>query len=202
MIPDFETIQNLHQKYASFAEAPGLYELVFEHCQIVGEIALWCAGNVEEPVDRGVLHVAALLHDVGAYPFFDQDGKTDGYGFYPMHAFLGAKLVLDEGFDPRIAQVIGTHLVLGISKEEILSRTGRQWPLPVHDYRPTSIEGELLGYADRFHTKTPQFNDPQKYLARMRERTPAQAPKFEAMIQRFGMPDLSTLAQKYNQNIR
>ncbi|HKR82445.1 MAG TPA: HD domain-containing protein [Candidatus Saccharimonadales bacterium] len=197
MIPDIATIQKLHQKYAHFAEAPGLDDRVFTHCRIVSEIALWCADNVHETVDREVLQATALLHDIGTYPFFDAQGKTDGRGFYPLHSILGAKIVLDEGFDPRIARAIETHLLMGLSQAEITDTGVREWPLPLHDYRPKTIEGELLCYADRFHTKKPKFNDPQTFLKKLEQNLPAQADRFKAAMERFGVPDLATLAKKY-----
>lgn len=204
MIPDTQTIIALHKRYAGFVKADTelLFERVFTHCQIVAEIALWCADRIDMAVNRDVLCAAALLHDVGTYPFFDADGRTDGYGFYPMHAILGGKLVLDEGFDPRIAAVIETHIMMGLSEAEIHPEDGRDWPLPHRDYRPSSIEGEILCYADRFHSKDPQFNGYQVYLAKMRKMLPLQAPKFEADAKRFGIPDIAALAQKYNQKVR
>jgi uncharacterized protein len=72
---------------------------------------------------------------------------------------LGAKILLDEGFDPRISQIVETHLLLGLTKDEILHPAGRAWPLPARDYEPQSVEAELLCYADRFHSKGPSvFN--------------------------------------------
>ncbi len=201
MIPDFETIKALHKRYAGFAKAD-LFDLVFEHCQIVAEIALQCAETVDEPVDRDVLQAAALLHDIGAYPFFDDKGQTDGYGFYPLHAVLGARLIVDEGFDIRIAQAVENHLLLGLSKQEIESDTSRVWPLPHHDYVPNSIEGEIICYADRFHSKAPVFNGYENFLKRLQFDMPEQAAKFEADAKRFGIPDIAALAQKYNQKVR
>lgn len=202
MIPDVETIKKLHQKYAEFAPQPGLFERVWEHCQVVGEIALACAKKLNEPVDVELLRAAALLHDVGSYPFFDRNGQASGKSFYAIHGILGAKIVLDEGFDPRLAQMIETHVLMGLTKEEIVHPTGRHWPLPARDYVPQTIEAELLCYADRFHSKVPQFNSFETLRAKLQETLPEQAAKFEAAKQRFGLPDLETLAQKYPAPIR
>jgi len=201
IIPDIETIIALHKRYASFAKAD-LFDLVFTHCQIVCEIAMQCADNTDEPVDREILRAAALLHDIGSYPFFDEQGHTDGYGFYPMHALLGARLIADEGFDARIAEAVENHLLLGLSKREIAANTSRVWPLPRHDYLPKSIEAEIVCYADRFHSKQPVFNGYESFLQRLEFDMPDQAAAFKADAKRFGVPDVAALAQKYNQKIR
>ena len=202
MVPGLAAIQNLHKKYAAFATASHLYELVFEHCEIVCEIALECAARIDEPIDTALLRAAALLHDVASYPFFNDQGEADGQGFYPMHGILGAKVLADEGFDPRIGEIVGTHLLLGLSKDEIVNPPSRHWPLPAHDYQPTTIEGELLCYADRFHSKDPMFNSYETLLRRFQENLPKQAEKFETWSKRFGVPDVPALAQKYNQKVR
>jgi len=201
MIPDTETIIALHKRYAGFAKAD-LFDLVFTHCQIVCEIALQCADTVNEPVDRKVLRAAALLHDIGSYPFFDDQGHTDGYGYYPMHALLGARLIADEGFDLRIAEAVENHLLLGLSKQEIATDTARVWPLPRRDYIPKTIEAEIICYADRFHSKQPIFNGYENFLERLEADMPEQAAKFITDAKRFGVPDVAALAQKYNQKIR
>jgi uncharacterized protein len=202
MIPTTEEIQKLHQKYASFAKAPDVHKLVYEHCQVVSEIALWCAENAHESVDKELLQAAALLHDIASYPFFDENGHSDGKGFYPLHGILGAKILLDEGFDPRIAQIVETHLLLGISEAEIRNSVGRAWALPTHDYTPQSVEAELLCYADRFHSKNPVFNAFEPFLDGLRQRMPDQAKKLEAMAERFGVPDITALAKKYSHPVR
>jgi hypothetical protein len=38
---------------------------------------------------------------------------------YKQHAIFGAALVLEEGFDPRIADAIRPHVLMGLSKKEI-----------------------------------------------------------------------------------
>lgn len=201
MIPDDDTIVALHKKFAQFAKAPHLDGAVLEHCRIVSEIALWCADNVTEPVDRELLRAAALLHDVGSYPFFNEQGQADGQGFYPLHGILGAKIVLDEGYDPRIAQMIETHLLMGFSKSEIADTSVRHWALPMHDYQPKSLEAEILCYADRFHSKTPQFNSFETLRTRLRK-MPEQAAKFVAAGERFGIPDIGGLAAKYHHPVQ
>ena len=197
-LPSTKDIELLHHKYAPNNT---VFDLVYEHCQIVCEIALWSANNIkaEADVNTELLQSAALLHDIGTYVFFDDNGKGLNDRLYPQHAILGAKILADEGIDKSITDLIETHVLLGLTKQEIIDKP---WPLPARDYVPSTIEGELLCYADRFHSKHPTFNDYDTFLAKLKESLPQQAAKFEAWSKRFGMPDVQALAEKYGQPIR
>lgn len=189
-------IEQLHRKYAPDEQT---FELVFGHCKIVAEIAEWCAGQVNKPVDKELLHRATLLHDIGSYPFLHTgDQQPASRKLYIQHALLGAKLLSDEGF-PDIATLVETHSLLGITKQEVIDYP---FPLPARDYAPTTIEGELLCYTDCFHSKKPTFNDFAAFLAGLKQTLPHQAEKFESMSKRFGVPDIAALAKKYNQPVR
>ena len=193
-----DEIVGLHKKYAP---NDTVFELVYGHCQIVCEIALWAADNIKTnaQVNTDLLQSAALLHDIGTYVFFDDNGKGLNDRLYPQHAILGAKILADEGIDKSITDLIETHILLGLSKQEIVEKP---WPLPARDYLPSTIEGELLCYADRFHSKHPTFNAYDTFFAKLKESLPQQAAKFEAWSKRFGIPDIETLAKKYNQPVR
>ena len=191
-------IEELHRKYAPNEK---VYQLVYGHCQVVNEIGQWCAANIgdSEQVDIDLLANAALLHDIGTYILFDAEGNVANEKLYPLHAILGAKIVADEGLDPRVAEIIETHVLLGLSKQEILARP---WSLPARDYIPQTIEGELLCYADRFHSKKPIFNAYEAFLKRLMEDLPTQAERFEEWSNRFGVPNVEALARKYRQPVR
>jgi uncharacterized protein len=195
---NISNIEQLHRKYAPNDK---VYDLVYGHCQIVCEIALWCADNIklDSEVDADLLQSAALLHDIGTYILFDNDGKVSNERMYPQHAILGAKIVADEGIDMKISKMIETHILLGLTKQEIIDTP---WILPARDYRPDTIEGELLCYADRFHSKHPTFNAYDTFLNKLKSNLPLQAAKFETWSKRFGIPDIESLADKYNQTVR
>ena len=197
-MPTTQQIEELHRKYAPNDK---VYELVYGHCQIVNEIAQWCASNIssKEKIDTELLASAALLHDIGTYVLFDDNGKVGNERLYPLHAILSAKIIADEGIDNRVASLVETHILLGLSKQEIIEKP---WLLPARDYIPRTIEGELLCYADRFHSKKPTFNAYDSFLARLKKGLPEQATKFEAWSRRFGIPDINALADKYHQPIR
>ena len=104
VMPSKADIERLHRKYAPNQR---VYDLVYGHCQIVAEIALWCAENVTDTdIDKQLLETAALLHDVGSYAFFDDNGKVLNSRLYPQHAILGARILDDEGIDKRITSIV------------------------------------------------------------------------------------------------
>src|SRR5690606_6605552 len=140
-----------------------------------------------------ILSASALLHDIGTYVFFANAGIQDKR-YYKQHAILGAKIIQDEGYQQKIADVVETHILMGLSQEDIIDK---ELKLPLKDYQPTSIEAEILCYADRFHSKEPVFNTYKAFYERLRSDFPSQAKKMEEAAQRFGVPDLLPLAKKY-----
>lgn len=197
MIPTKSQIIAVHKRYA---QNDAVFESVYQHCEIVTEIALWCAQEKTLDVDLELLEAACLLHDIGTYALYSDDDKLNGNNHnYKQHAIFGAALTIEEGFDPRIADMIRTHVLMGLTKEEII-RQG--FGMPQNDYEPTTVEGQLLCYADRFHSKHPVFNAYEPFLARLEKGLPEQAAKLRVAAQEFGIPDVEALAKKYNQPIR
>ena len=196
MIPTKDEIEALHRRYA---QNDAVFSLVFEHCQIVSEIALWCVEQKNLGVDKPILEAGCLLHDIGTYALFDAEGHNDNSHNYKQHAIFGAALALEERFDERIADMIRTHVLMGLTKEEIIAN---HFALPQKDYTPASLEGQLLCYADRFHSKHPTFNAYKPFLAHLSKDLPEQAAKLQAAAVEFGIPDIEVLAQKWGHPVR
>ncbi|MDQ2756366.1 MAG: HD domain-containing protein [Actinomycetota bacterium] len=194
-VPDDAAVRALHTRYAPSEQ---VLDLVLTHGHVVADIADWCAGRVEEPVDRTLLRAACLLHDIGTYVLYLEDGSIPSPRSYPLHALVGARLLADEGLPEPLWQAVETHVLMGLSRAEIVGEDGvSAWMLPHRDYLPRTVEAEILCYADRFHSKTPQLNDPQRFAAGLERRAPTQARRFRAAIERFGVPDLEALAAAY-----
>jgi len=192
-MPTEEQIKLLHKRYSENEDA---YKNVYEHCQIVCEIALWCAGNVNDNVDIELLKTASLLHDIGSYSFMH-----DSYDrkYYRQHALFGAALLENEGLDKKLTEIIRTHILLGVTVAEI-DKYG--WKLPRRSFEPTSIEGKILAYADRYHSKKPVFNSHEYFKDILEKKYPEQLKKFEEWSKEFGVPDINRLAKKYGHPIR
>ena len=196
MIPGISIIDEVHHRYA---QNDFVYKLVYEHCEIVAEIATWCVEQKNLSVDKDLLKASCMLHDIGTYALFDNKGIDGNEHNYKQHAIFGAALVLEEGFDSRVADIIRTHVLMGLSKKEI--EEGR-FGMPQKDYFPTTLEARLLCYADRFHSKHPTFNSYDTFLERLAKVLPKQAEKFRQSAEEFGIPDIKALANKYGHPIR
>jgi len=196
MIPNVKRIEAVHRRYA---QNDVVFDLVYQHCQIVSEIALWCVKEKSLDVNQDILQASCLLHDIGTYALFDAKGLGGNEHNYKQHAIIGAALATEEGFDPRIAGAIRTHVLLGLTKKEIVEAG---FGMPQKDYLPNTIEARLLCYADRFHSKHPTFNAYQPFVARLAIDLPEQAEKLQASAKEFGIPDIEALASKYGHPIR
>jgi uncharacterized protein len=192
----FDDIQALHKKYAPNEEA---LASVLEHCQIVRDIALQIAEGLDS-VDRDLLEVGALLHDIGVYRLY-HDGEID-WPRYIMHGFLGYELLQKEGLDEAVCRFALLHTGVGLSKDDPeIQSVG----MPVRDYIPETDEEKIVMYADKFHTKIvpPTFNSVTWYTEYLRSKFgEAKAQRFIAFVQQFGEPDLKPLIAKYGQGIR
>ncbi len=191
-------IEKLHRKYA---KNEILFNLVYEHCQVVTEIAIWCAENIDEPVDLDLLKTSCLLHDIGSYGFLNDSFDRK---YYVQHAILGSKILEAEGYSEELCSIVETHVVLGLTKDEI-EENGMK--LPLKDYTPKTIEARILCYADRFHTKDagtlkPVFNSFEYYRKKLKSGLPKQEQKFIDWSEEFGIPDIENLAKKYDHHIR
>lgn len=192
-VPSLADIQSMHKRYSGGDER--LFELVFTHCQIVADIALWCADQIDEAVDLELLKAACLLHDIGSYSYMHEAYERN---VYAQHALLGAKILEAEGVDQLICDAVETHVLMGLTKQDITTAGMR---LPERDFIPNSIYGEILCYADRFHSKSPVFNSYDYFVERM-SNLPTQQAKLIAAAERFGIPDIASLAKKYGQPVR
>lgn len=191
-----EQIKQLHKKYAPNQEA---YDLVYDHCEIVAKIARECGDRYKGKIDVDLAVLCAMLHDIGTYTLFIPELHTFKEDGYQQHAFIGATILEGEGLPKLVVDAVRTHVLMGITAQEIELN---KWKLPYKDLLPQTTEAELLCYADRFHSKHPQFNHHEKFASKLEQGLPEQAVKFQKAIDKFGLPDIGKLVQEYNHPIR
>lgn len=121
-------------------------------------------------VDEKFLFEAAILHDIGIF-LTDAPGILC-YGDQPYicHGYLGAELLRKEGY-PKHAKVCEHHTGAGISMAQVKEQN---LPIPENDYLPTTLEEEIICFADKFFSKTKLDNEKsiekaQKSIARYGE---------------------------------
>lgn len=191
-----QQIEKLHKKYAPTQSA---FESVFTHCKIVSDIAIQLAGRNTIQLDLQLAEIGCMLHDIGVYRLYDQDGNLDEQN-YIKHGVLGYELLKNEGYDESLCRFASCHTGVGITAKQIQEEN---LPLPLADYVAATLEEELVMYADKFHSKSvpPRFNTFESYKLKIAKFSQDKSALFEAMAEEFGIPDIKTLAAKYNHEI-
>jgi len=110
----------------------GCDEQVQEHILAVRELALKIADSIKVPVDRTLIELGAIYHDIGR-------AKTHGI----EHAIVGAEMARQRALPEAVVAIIEKHIGAGITKEE-----ARQLGLPEKDYIPETLEEKIVAYAD------------------------------------------------------
>lgn len=126
-------------------------QILMIHSLSVSQKALRIIDNHHElHFDRNFVKEAALLHDIGI--FLTNAPAIDCHGEHPYitHGYLGAEILLKEGF-PRHALVCERHTGAGLSLQEIIAQ---QLPVPHREMLPVSLEEQLICFADKFFSKT------------------------------------------------
>jgi uncharacterized protein len=197
-LPTLEQIEALHRKYAPSDAA---FDLVFTHCKIVSEIAEQCIANKQLDVDAQLVKVGCLLHDIGVYELLNEDGTEREDMHYITHGIRGEKILKAEGFPEVIWRIGSHHTGVGLTKQDI---TSQSLPLPVEDYLAETTEGELVMYADKFHSKNtpPNFNTFERYKQTVSKFGDEKSEKFAQLAEKFGVPDLTLLIAKYGHVVR
>lgn len=134
-----------------YADNEPLRQLLIHHSQQVTQRALSIVQHHPElQLDAAFVEQAAMLHDIGIFltdaPAIHCHGKAP----YLMHGYLGAQLMRQEGLE-RVARVCERHTGTGLTPEVIAQR---QLPLPPGDYRPQTLEEQVICYADKFYSKS------------------------------------------------
>ncbi|MEK6677793.1 MAG: TIGR00295 family protein [Nitrospirota bacterium] len=120
------------EKEISLLKDIGCPDKVIEHVIAVAEVALSIADEVKIPVDKELIRLGSLLHDIGR-------AKTHGID----HAVVGAEMAAELGMDERIVRIIERHIGAGIPADE-----ARALGLPYKDYLPISPEEKIVAHAD------------------------------------------------------
>jgi uncharacterized protein len=130
------------------------YYLLVGHSRIVSEKALETAGRVKHLCpDVNFIYEAAMLHDIGIFLTDEPVIDCHGEKAYICHGYLGREILEKEGL-PRHAYVCERHVGAGIAIGEIKEK---KLPLPERDMLPITIEEQIICFADKFFSKSPDF---------------------------------------------
>lgn len=195
-VPSDARIRALHERLAPSREA---LHLVWTHCRIVCDIAGQLLDSSGADADAALVRAGSLLHDIGVYRLYNEAGRLDERN-YVRHGVLGHALAREAGLPEMIARFCSRHTGVGITRADV-RRQGL--PIPAADYTAVTAEEHLMMYADKFHSKTtpPAFVSAASYAVAVRRFGPDKVDRFAALVERFGEPDLPTLAARYRQPI-
>lgn len=138
------------------------FDILLAHGQSVAAKALSVADGLSGVLlNRTFIEEAALLHDIGI--FMTRAPEIGCFGDHPYicHGYLGRQLLEKMGYSEH-ALVCERHVGVGISAEEIRRL---RLPLPERDMRPVSLEEEIICYADKFFSKSPNERAGEKTVA-------------------------------------
>ncbi|MFD9792486.1 HD domain-containing protein [Streptomyces sp. NPDC059070] len=203
-VPSPEDIRALHEKHAPSREA---FALVWTHCEIVWRIAEGLLDRWEETgpemaagVDRALVRAGCLLHDIGVYRLYDDNGRLD-HANYLRHGVLGHGLLAEEGWPESLCRFCSCHTGVGLTRHDI---EHQRLPLPPGDYLARTVEERLVMYADKFHSKTtpPTFLTADSYAAKVSRFGADKTVAFRELRAVFGEPELGGLVAEYGHAVR
>jgi uncharacterized protein len=114
-------------------KAQGVPDDAVSHSLEVARKALEISSRIHMPLDRRLIVLGAVYHDLGK-------AKTTGI----QHGEIGARMAESMGLDPRITAIIRKHVRGGLTEKE-----ARELDLPVMDYTLRTPEEKIVIYADR-----------------------------------------------------
>jgi len=197
-LPTDKQIEELHRKYAKTDKD---FELIYKHCQTVEAIAMQLLDSKPMQLDRHLVHIGCLLHDIGVYPLIDEKGCIKRG---VTHGIEGESILKDEGFPETIWRFASHHTGVGLTEQDVIDQG---LPIPVGDYTAITDEERLIMYADKFHTKNnpptepPYFCTFEWYRNSVKKFGEDKVEKFDRLAELFGQPDLKPLSEQFGYGI-
>ena len=155
-----------------FQSNPQALAVVLEHSRAVLVFALKI-GQTFSPFnpkskhqcDLELLVSGALLHDCGIISTNAPGIYCTGTAPYLQHGIIGEELLDARGLTKE-ARICATHVGVGITAEQIAEKN---LPLPLRDFSPTTLEEEIIAYADCFFSKRKGQLSTQKPLEQVQK---------------------------------
>ena len=176
-------IYRLHQNQTHGKYKKEMLELVWGHSLIVKNIAIEIAEKMEKDygckIDRKLVEIGALLHDIGVYDYFDDDFNIGGK--YILHGRTGYEILIKAGVSKKRARFSLVHIGVGYENDI-----------------PVTVEEEIVAYSDNFHSKIPvRFNSYEGEKKHLEGFGLNKGVLFERFKDKYGLPDLKNLEKKY-----
>jgi uncharacterized protein len=146
--------------------------------------------NPQWGLDENLIMEAAYLHDIGISDTQAPSIGCFGEAPYIAHGIIGRKRLESEGLFKH-ALIAERHIGVGLTREEIQRN---QWPLPLRDMMPMTVEEEVVCFLDLFFSKTPGRWAQEKSFAEIRQNLTHYGERhlfiFEQWCSKFHEPEL------------
>jgi len=196
-LPTELEIIELHKKYAPSDE---FFNAVYTHCLAVWNIAETIIRSKNLQLDRELVKVACLLHDIGTYSLVQ---PTDPINVGPVgRGVAGEQILANEGLPKALCAAVAHHVGHGFTKEHIEETLSGIFP--TRDLTPKTPEERLVSYASKLHSRShePQFNSVNSYRTFLENlENEYYIEEFESLVKEFGEPDLQPLAKEFGQKL-
>lgn len=183
MILTEKTIYKLHQKLGLEKCGEKIVDIVWIHSQIVKEIALQIATDLENKyqikTNKKLIEIGSLIHDIGCYDYFDKDFNVSKN--YISHGKTGYNILNKNKYSEEICRFALVHIGVGIE-----------------DMIPITLEEEIVAFADNFHSKKPvsfnTYEESKKKLESFEQNKGIILDRYKA---KFEIPNLDKIKEKY-----
>ncbi len=195
MLPTDQQIIDLHHKYA---KTDADFQLVYQHCQIIETIAMKLLdAKPIAGIDRQLVHVGCMLHDIGTYKVLENGVFVKGV----RHGVFGEEILKEEGYPESLWRIASHHTGVGLTEQDVIDQG---LPIPVADYTAQTNEERLVMYADKFHSKSnpPYFCSYEWFHKSVQQFGADKATKLDALAALFGKPNLDPLSEHFGHEIK
>lgn len=161
----------------------------------------------KQPIDEYAAFIGGMLHDIGTYFVLKKDGSANFDGElsfdgpnYILHGLRGYNYLLKCGFSEEAAQFARNHTGVGLTREQVALQN---LPLPVDDYKPQTVEQEIVMVADKYNSKSipPRFLTVEEYRRKAARFGEENACRWLQLVDQYGEPNIAALADFFNARI-
>ena len=119
MLPTDQQIIDLHHKYA---KTDADFQLVYQHCQIIETIAMKLLdAKPIAGIDRQLVHVGCMLHDIGTYKVLENGVFVKGV----RHGVFGEEILKEEGYPESLWRIASHHTGVGLTEQDVIEARRR-----------------------------------------------------------------------------
>ena len=174
--------------YSYYPKDSIAFKYYYTHCIKVTELALKIIDyNHHLNIRKDLVILGSMLHDIGIIKTDAPEIGCFGDKPYIAHTYLGREMLEQEGL-LEVALMCERHIGVGLTRQDIIAAN---FPLPLRDMVPVTLEEKLVCYADKFYSKSEKHltipRTPDKIRKKIIKYGTDKLQKFEEFIDLFGI---------------